>query len=515
MKRQVRRLCAAALLLLTGALFLAAGPRSSRTLAATPGRSVPLSFTSSHSAAAATSPAGRAPTTTHTTTGGASELTLPLSTAGGVAVTMRPVGLSLEYSTMAEDLGVGACPPAALITALRQLGSPPLALAGESQDLTAPTGALTGLASSWETATLYSLPAPFWSQLHCLLAGAGDPLAVGLNLRKGIPAWAALMVAGAQSAATNGLEFSLGNEPDLYSLHNYAALAAPLPHSEAAAVNLYLQLAGALEPAVGALPVIGPELAVASRWRRQLPRVITQLHEHTVGVHQYPLSACNGPHGVTLPGLLAPAAAAAPHSLAWVVADARAAGVPAIISEANSASCGGRAGVSDTPAAAVWAVRYVLAALETGFQEVRFHFSGGSYDPFIVSGASVIERPLQSALVALNQWLPIGASMRSVPGVHGLVATAIGGAPVAAPTSAPAGTTSTDAAPPTPQLILDDESSKPQTVVLRGTDSVQVELLSPVRAGLQTEQLAASGGRVTVTVPANSVLAVLSASPAV
>jgi hypothetical protein len=483
MHRQVRRLSAAALLLLAGSLCFAAGPSSSIALAATRG---------------------------HVGSSGPSKIALPLSPAGGgVAIAMRPVGLSLEYPTMAQDLGAGACPSPALIAELRRLGSPPLALAGESQDLTAPPGALTGVAPSWETATLYSLPAPFWSQLHCLLSGAGDPLSVGLNLRKGVPSWAAQMVAGAQSAATNGLEFSLGNEPDLYSQHNYAALAEPLPNAELAAVNLYLQLAGALLPAVGALPTIGPELAIPALWRRQLPRVIDQLHERTVGVHQYPLSACNGPGGVTLPALLAPAAAAAPRSLAWVVADARAAGVPAILSEANSASCGGRPGVSDTPAAAVWAVRFVLAALQTGFQEVRFHFSGGSYDPFLVNGASVIDRPLESALVALNQWLPIGASIRTIPGVHGLMATAIGAPVAASPTAATPGTPATGATPATPQLILDNESAKPQTVVLRGASAVQVGLLGPTRAGLQTAQLTASGGHLTVTVAANSVLAIL------
>jgi hypothetical protein len=485
MHRQVRRLSTAALLVLAGSSCFAAGPSSSIALAAARGH------------------AG----------GGPTEIALPLSQAGGgVQIAMRPVGLSLEYPTMAQDLGAGACPSAALIAELRRLGSPPLALAGESQDLTAPPGALTGAAPSWETATLYSLPTPFWSQLHCLLSGAGDPLSVGLNLRKGVPSWATQMVAGAQSAATNGLEFSLGNEPDLYSQHNYAALAEPVPNAELAAVNLYLQLAGALLPAVGTLPTIGPELAIPALWRRQLPRVIAQLHERTVGVHQYPLSACNGPGGVTLPALLAPAAAAAPHSLAWVVADASAAGAPAIISEANSASCGGRAGVSDTPAAAVWAVRFVLSALQTGFQEVRFHLSGGPYDPFLVSGASVIDRPLESALVALNQWLPIGASIRTIPGVHGLLATAIApatGAPPGAPSSG-----ATAATPGAPQLILDNESAKQQTVVLRGAGAVQVGLLSPTRAGLQTAQLTSSGNHITVTVAANSVLAVLGFSAA-
>ena len=140
----------------------------------------------------------------------------PTLGAGGVPVTMAPVGLSLEYPVMARDLGTGACAPPALISELQQLGSPPLALAGDSQDETAPSGALSGPSQSWEAATLYTLPASFWTQLHCLLASSPDPLTVGLNARTGQLSWATQMVAGAQSAATNGLAFSLGNEPDLY-----------------------------------------------------------------------------------------------------------------------------------------------------------------------------------------------------------------------------------------------------------------------------------------------------------
>lgn len=360
------------------------------------------------------------------------EFTLPLSVAhSGAQITMPPVGLSVEYPVMADDLGTGACPPPALVAELRRLGSPPLALTGDSQDLTAPPGVLSSPPPSWEAATVHSIPASFWSQLHCLLSGAGDPLDVGLNLRTGTPSWAAQMEAGAQSAATNGLEFSLGNEPDLYSLPNYVSLALPLRNAEAATVDLYLQLATAMQQAIGAAPVIGPELATAARWRRQLPRVITKLHDQTVGVHLYPLSACDGPSAVTIRRLLSPAVAEAPRSLAWVVADANAAKVPAIISESNSASCGGEQGVSDSPASAVWAVRFVLAALKTGFREVRFHFSDGPYDPFVVQGERVIERPIESSLVALNHWLGIGDSIETLHSTRGLVATAIAGAPAA------------------------------------------------------------------------------------
>jgi hypothetical protein len=488
MRDQLGRLIAVALLLVAGSLLLAPSSGWARWDAQAASRD------------------RDARTAATINAGAASEITLPLSLSGTqTQIAMPPVGLSLEYSTMAQDLGTGACPPAALTAELRRLGSPPLALAGESQDLTVPAEALP-TPPSWETATLYPLPATFWGQLHCLLSGAGDPLDAGLNLRKGIPSWAALMVAGAQSAAANGLEFSLGNEPDLYSLHNYASLTKALPNAEATAVGLYTQLAAALAPTVGAAPLIGPELARPGSWRRSLPRIIAQLHERTVGVHLYPLSACEGPSAVTIPRLLGAGAADAPRSLAWVVADADAAHVPAVISEANSASCGGEAGVSDSPAAAVWAVRFVLDALSTGFREVRFHFSDGPYDPFVVQGEQVIDRPLESALVALNQWLPVGTSIQTLPHVRGLVATAIAPAP-SAPQPSSGGSAAAQSA--TPQLILDNESAKPQTVLLRGTPTAQVQLLSATRAGLQTEQLSSSRDRIQLVVAPSSVAAVL------
>jgi hypothetical protein len=164
--------------------------------------------------------------------------------------------------------------------------------------------------------------------------------------------------------------------------------------------------------------------------------------------------------------------------------------VPAIISEANSASCGGEAGVSDSPASAVWAVRFVLTALKTGFQEVRFHFSGDPYDPFVVRGEEVLSRPLDSALVALNQWLPVGSVLHTLAGVRGLVATAV---------QAPAGRT---------LLILDNEGKQAQPLVLRGAHTVHVEVLSATRAGVHAEQLSSPTDRIKLLVARNSVLAV-------
>jgi hypothetical protein len=415
-------------------------------------------------------------------------LTAALLSGPGELLARPPIGISIEYPLMAADLGGAPCPPPALAAELQRLGSPRLALGGQSQDFTSPAPP-AGAPSNWEALTTYSLPAPFWAQLHCLLSATNEPLNVGLNARIGQLAWAQAMVAGAQQAATAGVQFSIGNEPDLYYLPNYLSLAKTQPGEEGKDVGLYLQVASYLRQALGGMPLIGPELANPAHWQGSLPGVLAALHPQTVGVHSYPLSVCRSEREATIHGLLAPSVGNAPRRLAWVVADARAAGAPAVISEANSVSCGGKAGVSDSSASAVWALRFVLAALETGFGEVSFHLSGNPYDPFYLRGAEVVRRPVEGALVALQQWLAAGATLR--------VGHAVGNVSVAAISTSSA----------QPLLILDNESTKPATLALRGAvAAVPVQLFSPAGSGLGAVA-PAGGGRFVVKLPANGVLA--------
>ena len=84
-------------------------------------------------------------------------LTPALTSAPGAQIGMPPVGLSLEYPVMAADLGQGECPPPALAAELQRLGSPPLQLAGQSQDFTVPAGSATSPPQSWEDLTSYPL----------------------------------------------------------------------------------------------------------------------------------------------------------------------------------------------------------------------------------------------------------------------------------------------------------------------------------------------------------------------
>jgi hypothetical protein len=414
----------------------------------------------------------------------------PQAGAAGATVSMLPVGVSLEYPAMALALGSGECPAPALAAELERLGAPPLQLAGQSQDFTVPAASAPAAPQSWEELTSYPLPAEFWTRLHCLLNATHEPLTAGLNVRLGQLSGARQIVSAASAAATNGVGFSLGNEPDLYYLPNYYSLGKPLANEEQQEVATYLRAAQAIRPAVGAAPLTGPELSTPGRWRGSLPGVISSLGLSTLGVHAYPLSVCRTPRAATIKGLLSAGVGAAPARLAWVVADARALGIPAVITEANSVSCGGKAGVSDTRAAAVWAVRFVLSALKTGFAEVRFHFSGDPYDPFYMSGSEVSRRPIEAAMVALNQWLPVGASFRTLPSLRGVAATAI-----AAPAQPP-------------RLLLDNGTRADRQLVLRGATGIQTQVFSASGAQPLLRPAKGGGHRVLVTIPPGTVLEV-------
>ncbi len=414
----------------------------------------------------------------------------PRLTAGaGVTVTTPPAGLSIEYPVMAAQLGSGPCPPPALTAELQRLGSPHLQLAGQSQDFTVPGQSSASLPPNWENLTSYPLTPEFWTRLHCLLSVARAPLTVGLNVRRGQLAWAEGIAAAARATATNGLSFSLGNEPDLYYLPNFASLTKPQAGEEQAAVNLYLQAAGYIRAATGGAPLIGPELSTPAHWRAALPRVIAGLGLQTVGAHMYPLTVCRTPRTATISGLLSAGVGEAPQRIAWVAHAAAAAGKAAVISEANSVSCGGKPGVSDSRASAVWAIRFVLSALASGFSEVRFHFSGNSYDPYYTRGGEVVRRPLETAMAALNHWLPAGATVRYVP-VRGLVASAI---------ATPAGSS---------LLILDNENSKPTTVLLTGYTGKGVQSFAAGGSRPQLVAVKGSPARRRAVIPSEDVLAV-------
>ena len=142
----------------------------------------------------------------------------------------------------------------------------------------------------------------------------------------------------------------------------------------------------------------------------------------------------------------------------------------------------------------MWGLRFGISALEQGFDEVRYHFSGNSYDPFVVGGSRIYERPLANALVALNAWLPVGATLHPVPSkslaAEGLVAHAA---------LRPDGSV---------VLILDNESARPARLLLRGLSAAQLTLMSSIQAGLPTRNVGSPSAQIPLSVPPNAIVAV-------
>src|SRR6202021_2671896 len=92
----------------------------------------------------------------------------------------------------------------------------------------------------------------------------------------------------------------------------------------------------------------------------------------------------------------------------------------------NRASLGGKPGVANTPVGGVWAARYVVAALLGGFQQVRFHSAGGSYDPLVFNAnGTVTLQPLGRALLFLHRWIPLGSRIGPGARVPSVLAAAV------------------------------------------------------------------------------------------
>jgi hypothetical protein len=310
---------------------------------------------------------------------------------------------------MEKALGSGACPSPALVAALQSLGSPSLRIGGDSQDLAGPTAAYH-----------YVIPPSFWTTLGCLARESGVPLVVGLNFAEGPPADELTTIAAAEQAIpASQLSFSLGNEPDLYGishiLPNERGFTVPAYRASPWTAGGYASEWASRRAMLGPIPIEGPDLAGID-WRVRIARLMATDPPDTMTVHAYPTVACGSAGApATATRLLSKHASVdLVEKYDWLLAAARAAHRPAVISESNSASCGGKRGVSDTPVAGIWAARYVVAALLAGFSQVRFHTAGTSYDSLAFEAdGTVAIRPLGHALLFLHRWIPVGSRIVS------------------------------------------------------------------------------------------------------
>src|SRR5262249_36771327 len=92
------------------------------------------------------------------------------------------------------------------------------------------------------------------------------------------------------------------------------------------------------------------------------------------------------------------------ESLERYTAVSRASEVPFRMDEANTVSCGGMAGISNTFASALWAVGYMAQAMRMGVSGINFHGNLANCQGYSPLCASTPEGLANGALGAQPEW---------------------------------------------------------------------------------------------------------------
>jgi hypothetical protein len=137
-----------------------------------------------------------------------------------------------------------------------------------------------------------------------------------------------------------------------------------------------------------------------------------------VTAHLYPYSACvkrpSSPSYPTVARLLSPGASSGlGKDIAGAVAVAHRAGLKLRLTELNSVTCGGKAGVSNTFATALWAPDALFTLMRAGVDGVNLHVREYAINaPFSLNRYGLNPRPLLYGLIMFERTL--GADARLV-----------------------------------------------------------------------------------------------------
>jgi hypothetical protein len=363
-----------------------------------------------------------------------------VSVAAGARRTAVPssyLGLSTEY--WALPVWSGEMPLLErTLSLVRVRGDGPLILrvGGDSADRAFwdPTSGAGGIRlPPWA----FSLAPKWLGQARALVRRLGVRLILDLNLITGTPGAAAQWARAASSALPlySIDAFEVGNEPDVYSRADWLAITADrgldghltgrLGRSRVNGVSLPAALtardyvrdfhayAAALDQAAPRVMLAGPSLANPihhGRWVRTLIDG-AQRSLGMVTIHRYPYTGCPGRRATrgyaTIARVLSPAAATGmAATLRPLVREAHDAGLPLRLSELNSVNCGGRAGVSDAFATALWAPDALFALLRAGVDGVNLHVRASTVNaPFALGPGGLQARPLLYGLILFARTL--------------------------------------------------------------------------------------------------------------
>jgi hypothetical protein len=285
---------------------------------------------------------------------------------------------------------------------------------------------------------------PAWFQrTSALVRDISARAILDLNLVTDLPRMAALWAHAAQAELPPGsiVAYEIGNEPDLYDPQYWSQILSPLEpvlHIRPLAVEpsadtyigLYLRYARVLRRFAPGVPLAAPVLAYPAQHLGWIATLLAGPHPGlgVVSAHEYPYSACASRLSASWPTigriLSEHATAGIARLLRPAILLAHRAGLPFRLSELNSVTCGGVAGVSNTFATALWAPDALFELVRAGVDAVNVHVRPFTVNAaFVPTATGIVPRPLLYGLILFTRALGpspqlIDARVRVGPAAH-------------------------------------------------------------------------------------------------
>lgn len=269
----------------------------------------------------------------------------------------------------------------------------------------------------------FGLTVDFVARTARLVRELGLRVILDLNLITATPQEAGAWAQEAEAAMPKGsiLGFEVGNEPDLYSRAfwvqatdavRFEGRALPNDITPASYVRDFDTYSRVLSGVVPHVPLFAPALANPGADLSWIAALLAGSHPglRTVSGHRYPYSGCTFPGSSQFPTverILSEAATVGmADSIKPAVTLARRAGLPFVLTEFNSITCGGLDGVSNTFSTALWAPDAAFELERAGVQAIHLHARQTTInDPFTFDGPRFVARPLLYGLILFARTL--------------------------------------------------------------------------------------------------------------
>ena len=314
----------------------------------------------------------------------------------GTPVPQDFLGLSFEVAALPQLAGYAS--HGDLVTLLRSLGVGVLRFGGVTADEQIAWRDERTPRPSWALGVLEA--GSLW-ELGSLAQASGWHVLLTLGMGHYAPQAAAREAAVAKAALGSSLEaIELGNEPDAYAAHGLRAQPWTfVQYSEQ--VSAYR---AAIEALAAGIPLAGPDTSGSSAYESWGPGEAVDQRPALLTGHHYPMG-CKEQPAPSIARLLSPQIRKLEkRSLHRYLLVADEAGIPFRMDEANTVSCGGVPGISDTFASALWALAYVTRAMSMGAAGINLESNPNNCVGYTLLCALTPEAAADGELGAQPEW---------------------------------------------------------------------------------------------------------------